>query len=460
MSARIAHLVLGKWLGTRGLGEGTSIAGERSNRSERSADVLVAVGLDQKTATVADRERLAVPREELAQAIQGYAALGGVDEIVLVSTCYRVEIYAASSCPAAAVIALRQALDERAGRTLPLFELHDEEAFRHAARVASSLESAVLGEPQILGQVREAYQNACDEGVIGNELTGVFERVFQAAKRVRTETEIGRAGISWGSAATALAEKVLGPLAGRAVLVLGAGEMARVCAQHLRDQGATIVVMNRTYANAEALAAEVGGAARPMEALDAAVLEADLVISAMPAAPTAFGPDALAAVMKARKRRDLVLVDLAVPRAIPQGSGGLDGVWLCDVDDLARLTERARAERSQAVAHARRIVDEEVARFSRDRAERRTAPVIRAMRQHASAIAREEVDRTVKRIGADPEIQKRLDAMANALVSKLLHTPSTRLREAGSGGSEGERLIAAAVEMFGLPLDGRPPLAR
>jgi glutamyl-tRNA reductase len=286
----------------------------------------------------------------------------------------------------------------------------------------------------------------------------VMHRVFQVAKRVRSETAIGRSGVSWGSAAATLAEKVLGSVQGRRVLVLGAGEMARVSAQHLRDQGAEIVVLNRTLANAEALAAEVGGIARPIEALEEELARVDVVVSAAPAAPPAFEPAALAARMKERRRRDLVLVDLAVPRAIPAASGELDGVWLCDVDDLARLTARAQAERSQAVTDAERILEEELARWRKEQGERRAAPVIQAMRARASEIAREEVDRTVKRIGAeDPEIQRRLDAMANALVSKLLHAPSTRLRQAGSDAEAGDRLIAAAVEIFGLPLDAARP---
>ncbi|GEJ58243.1 glutamyl-tRNA reductase [Anaeromyxobacter diazotrophicus] len=423
--------------------------------------MLIAVGLNQKGATVADRERLAVRAEEMANVIQGYAALGGVDELVLLSTCYRLEIYAATRCPSAAAVALRRALSERAGGAeVPLFELHGDDALRHMLRVASSLESAVLGEPQILGQVKEAHARATEAGVLGRELNGVLHRVFEVAKRVRTETAIGRAGVSWGNAAAALAEKVLGTVRGRRVLVLGAGEMARLSAQHLREQGAEVVVVNRTLANAEALAAEVGGTARPLEALDEELLLADVVVSAAPAAPAAFAPAALRATVKARRRRDLVMVDLAVPRAIPAESGAIDGVWLCDVDDLARLTQRALADRTQAVADAERVIEEELARFRRDQAERKAAPIIQAMRQHAASIAREEVDRTVKRLGADAEIERRLDAMANAVVSKLLHAPSTRLRRAGVDGPGGERLMAAAVEIFGLPLDGAPPAAR
>jgi len=416
--------------------------------------VLLVVGQDHKSVGVAERERLAVERETWAAALAGYAAVDGVDELVLLSTCCRVEIYAASSRPAAAARALGQALAERAGPgSPPPFEIHGDDALRHLCAVAASLESAVLGEPQILGQVKEAHQRAIEAGVSGKELDAVFERVYQVAKRVRTETEIGRAGVSWGSAAATIAEKVLGALAGRRVLVLGAGEMARVAAKHLREQGALLAVSSRTLSNAEALAREVDGTARPEAALGEELLSADVVISAAPVAPEALSPGGLALAMKARRGRDLVLVDLAVPRALDPACGEEEGVWLCDVDDLAQVTERARAERARALAQARAIVDEEALRWSREREERRAAPIIKALRTKASAIAREEVDRTVKRIGADAEVKSRLDAMAHALVAKLLHVPSLRLKEAGTAGAGGERLMAAAVEIFGLTSD-------
>ncbi len=419
--------------------------------------MLVAVGLNQKGATVADREVLALPADAVADALDGYAALGGIDEVAVVSTCYRVEIYAATRCPAAATLALRQALFARAGRELPLFELHGEEAFRHLVRVSASLESAILGEPQILGQVKESFQRAFDAGFAGKELTAVLNRALQAAKRVRTETAVGRAGISWGHAAAALAEKVLGSLSGRRVVVVGAGEMARLSAQHLRDEGATIVVLNRTMANGEALAAEVGGTARPLEALDDELRTADVVVSAAPIAPAAFQPDAMARLTKAR-RRPIVMVDLAVPRAIPAESGKVRDVYLCDVDDLDRVMKAAMQERSGAIADADRIVVDEVARYVRAEAERRAAPLIQEMRTRASEIAREEVERTLRRLGEDPELARRLDAMAGSIVSKLLHAPSARLRQAVCDGGAGEAIVAAAVEIFDLRRDA--PAAR
>jgi len=411
--------------------------------------VLVAVGLNHKSATVAERELLALSADAAETTLAGYAGLDGIDEVAVVSTCCRVEVFASTRCPAAATVALRRGLNERAGRDLPLVEMHGEEAFRHLVRVAASLESTILGEPQILGQVKDGFLRAAELGVSGKELAGVLGRALQIAKRVRTETAVGRAGVSWGHAAAALAEKVLGPLAGRRVAVVGAGEMARVSAQHLAAQGATIAVLNRTLANGEALAREVGGTALPLEALPEELLRADVVVSAAPLASGAFGPEAMAKVAAAR-RRPLVMVDLAVPRAIPAETGRVPDVFLCDVDDLDRVMRASMDERAQAVVHAQRIIDEEVAKWARAEAERRAAPLIQEMRSRASAIAHDEVTRTLRRLGEDPELARRLDAMAGSIVSKLLHEPSACLRRAVCAGGDGAALVAAAVQIFGL----------
>ncbi|HEY6006477.1 MAG TPA: glutamyl-tRNA reductase [Anaeromyxobacter sp.] len=410
--------------------------------------MLVAVGLNHRNATLAERECFALSSEAVEGALAGYAALDGIDEVAVLSTCCRVEVFAATRCPAAATVALRRGLSARAGRDLPLVELHGDEAFRHLVRVASSLESSILGEPQILGQVKEAFRRAAGVGVAGKELAGVLGRALQVAKRVRTDTAIGRAGVSWGHAAAALAEKVLGPLSGRRVAIVGAGELARACAQHLAAQGAALVVLNRTVANGEALAREVGGAALPLDALSQELLRADVVVAAAPL-EGAFAAGELAKVASAR-RRPLVLVDLAVPRAIPAETGRVPDVFLCDLDDLERVMRASMEERAQAVAEAERIVDEEARRWAREELERRAAPLIQEIRERASAIAREEVTRTLKRLGEDPELAKRLDAMAGSIVSKLLHRPSTRLRRAVCDGGEGEALVAAAVQIFDL----------
>lgn len=413
--------------------------------------MLLVVGLERRCADVSHREALSVASEETAGVLQSLAALGGVDEVAILSTCYRVEVYAASSAQAVAAASLRQALLARAGGLdLPLFELHGDAALRHLWRVASSLESAILGEPQILGQVREAFAAAAEAGTAGRDLGAVASRTALVARRVRSETSIGRAGVSWGNASASLAEKVLGPLAGRRALVVGAGEMARLTAKYLKEQGASLTIVNRTLENAQALAREAGGTARPLEALEAELRSADVVVSAAPAAPAAFAPAAMASLMKARRHARLVLVDLAVPRAIPPESGRLDGVYLCDVDDLERLQAAAMAERSAAVSAAERILEEEIARAAREESERRAVPIIRAVRSRAAEIAREEAARTARRLGDDPEVARRLEALAGAIVAKLFHAPSARLRRAGADGETGEALMAAAREIFDL----------
>lgn len=411
--------------------------------------MLVAVGVDRKRATVASRERLAAGGEDLAALVRSFGALDGVDEVFVLSTCYRVEIYAASACPSAAAASLAEALRLRSGdRDLALFDLRGAEAFRHLSRVAASLESGVVGEPQVLGQVKEAFGQSAEAGAVGKELSSVIARVLQVAKRVRTETAIGRAGVSWGHASADLAEKVLGPLDGRRAVVVGAGEMARLSAQHLHEQGMHVVVVNRTLANAEALAREVEGEARAIDALGAELVQADVAVVAAPVSLEALDPRGAPALMRQRRHRRLLLLDLAVPRAVPAALGDVDGIYVCDVDDLARIQRQAQEARAGAIRDAERIVDAEVERFARELAERRAAPIIAAVRTRASAIAREEVERTVRRLGGDPELEKRLDALAGAIVSKLLHEPSVRLRRAGQDEQGGHQLMEAAARIF------------
>ena len=423
--------------------------------------MLVAIGVDRKRASVASRERLAASGEELAALMRSYGALDGVDEVFVLSTCYRVELYAASACPAAAAASLAEAVRQRSGDPdLPLFDLRGAEAFRHLSRVAGSLESGVIGEPQVLGQVKEAFGRSAEAGTVGKELSSVIARVLQVAKRIRTETAIGRSGVSWGHASADLAEKVLGPLEGRRALVVGAGEMARLSAQHLHEQGMQVVVVNRTLASAEVLAREIDGEARPIEALGEELVRAEVAVVAAPVSLEALDPRGAPALMKRRRHRRLLFIDLAVPRAVPPALGDVDGIYVCDVDDLARIQRQAQEARAGAIRDAEEIVDAEVERFARELAERRAAPIIAAVRHRASAIAREEVERTVRRLGGDPELERRLDALAGAIVSKLLHQPSVRLRRAGQDVGRGDQLMAAAARIFDVRSGAGPaPLA-
>jgi glutamyl-tRNA reductase len=242
--------------------------------------------------------------------------------------------------------------------------------------------------------------------------------------------------------------------------VVGAGEMARLSAQHLHAQGMKVVVVNRTLASAEALAREVHGEARPLEALGEELVRADVAVVAAPVSLEALQPRGAPALMKQRRHRRLLFIDLAVPRAVPAPLGDVDGIYVCDVDDLARIQRQAQEARSGAIQDAERIIDSEVERFARELAERRAAPLIAAVRNQASAIAREEVERTVRRLGGDPEVEMRLDALAGAIVSKLLHQPSVRLRMAGQDVEGGEQLMAAAARIFDVQSGaGSAPMA-
>lgn len=324
--------------------------------------MLVAVGLDPKEATVQDRVALALAGERLGATLAAWAGLDGVDEVVVVSTGARIEAYAAARFPAAAAASLRLALERRAGRALPLFELHGVAALRHLARAVARLEPAVLGEPHVAGEVEAAFASAAATGTAGRELSGALSVALRAAGRILAETAAGDAGATWGHAVAALVEKVLGPLRGRQVLVLGAGERAGAAARHLAEQGARLTVLAIDPGGAEALAREVGGRHGPLDGVGAALEPADVVISTE-RPPEALGPAAVRRLL-ARRRRPLVVVDLAAPRAVPAELGTLEDVYLCDADDLGRLHRAAEADRAAAVAAADRIVDEEVAAFA------------------------------------------------------------------------------------------------
>ncbi len=417
------------------------------NDWRKDRPVLVAVGLSHKNAKLPERAQLASSGGALDAALAGYAGLDGIDEVAVLSTASGLEVFATSPCPAAAIPALRRSLEARAGRDLPLRELRGEAAFEHLVRIACGLDSATVFEPQILRRVNDAFQRALELGTAGDELTDVLGRALDAAHRVRAETALGRSDLPWAHAAGELAEKVLGSLVGRAVAVLGSGELARISARHLAGRGASIVVLDRALPDAEALAREVGGAAGPVEALVEELRRVDVVVSAAPAAPDALRPEAVAATMRSRRRR-LVLVDLADPCAIPLATGRVEDVYLCDLADLVRVMRSPLDERAQARADAERIVGEEVARWARREAERRAAPLLHEIRSRASAIARQEVERTLRRLGHDPELVNRLDAMAGSIVEQLLRALLGRA-------VHDEALVAAAERMFDVRGPGR-----
>ncbi len=411
---------------------------------------LLCVGVSHKSAPVDLREKLA-----LSEARQGevLSKLAEGMEVMLVSTCNRVEWYGAAQDAAAARQQILDVLVALGGPEVleHLYEHQGEAAAQHLFRVSASLDSMVVGEPQILGQVKDAFERAQKAGSVKGELSRTAAAAFTCAKRVRTETGIGRAAISMASAAVQLAEKIFGGLKHASVMVVGAGEMSELAARHLKSAGASkVIITNRTLAKAEALAAEVGATARPFEELDALLSAVDIVVSATGATRPLFTQQNIGPVMKTRRHRPLFLVDLAVPRDIAPDVHQLNGVYAYDVDDIQKVVAENEAARAAEAAKAERLIAEELARFAKARAVRNSVPVLAQLRARAQEIAKAEVDRTLARMNTlDDKQRKSIEAMGMAIVNKLLHAPTMRLRTLGEA-DDGIRLADAAAELFGL----------
>lgn len=419
---------------------------------------LFCIGLSHKSSPVALRERLALAEAGQVEVLRRLSLQGF--EALWVSTCNRVELYVAASEPERArqeAVALFEGLG--GPDALPhLYEHRADDAIVHLFRVAASLDSMVLGEAQILGQVKDAYELAQREGAIRGELTRACAAAFSSAKRVRTETAIGRAATSMASAAVQLAGKIFGGLEDKAVLLVGAGEMAELSAKHLQQAGATqIAVTNRTAERAAQLAAAIGATSKPFEELGSLLIWADVVLCSTASPTPIFTREKVAKVLKARKHRPLFMVDLAVPRDIEPEVNALDGVFAYDVDDIQKVVAENSAVRAEEASKAEVIIAQEVARFSSARAVREGVPVLAQLRARAEQIARAELDRTLGRLGDElaEKHRKSLEAMAMAIVNKLLHQPTAKLR-AVNPAEEGGRLAEAAAELFGLEPEDAP----
>jgi glutamyl-tRNA reductase len=416
--------------------------------------MLVVVGLSHHTAPVEVRERAAFDEGELDQALQRAAA--GAGEALVISTCNRVEFYLPTpreGGPARARelvgMVLRDVRRVDPKQLEPHLYLHDgEAAVRHLFRVASSLDSMVVGEPQILGQVKEAFQAATRVGTVGQLLGRALPRAFQTAKRVRTETQLARQSASMASAAVELARHIFGQLQGRDVLVIGAGKMGDVAAKHLTASGAgPLLVVNRTLERAQELAARIGGEAHPWQELDALLARADIVLCSTGATEPVVKREMVQRAMKTRRGRWLFFIDIAVPRDVEPEVGRIENVYLYDVDALQRLVADHLAGRAQEAEAAERIVGEEVERFFAAERSLGVVPTIKALRERFLKVAQAEAARSLAKLdggAADP--RRELQALSEAIVNKLLHGPLTALkREADS-----EQLIAAARTLFDL----------
>src|SRR5581483_11881591 len=330
---------------------------------------VLCFGLSHQTADVALRERFAIAEHELGEAAHRLGSFDGIGEAVIVSTCNRVEFYAAADEPERGLAALRQFVSERAaadaGAFSSFYKIDGAQSVRHLFRVVCGLESMVLGETEILGQVKKAYSIAVEHGSTARHLNKLFQRAFNVAKEVRTKTNITRGSVSVGSVAVDLAERIFGRLNTCKVMILGAGETSEQTARALLSRGAkSILVSNRSYDRAAALAAEMGGAAIHFDHWDKNFDEIDILVSSTAAPHAIVTRDKLAPVMQARRDRPLFIIDLAVPRDVEAAANKLEGVYLYDIDSLRTLSEQSLAIRRQDLAICEKMIDRHVAEFS------------------------------------------------------------------------------------------------
>jgi len=415
--------------------------------------VIVVVGLNHETAPVAVREALAFPKEALPEALARVRGEAGLGEAVILSTCNRVEVYgrsADSSGDAVAAFLARYHSRDLEDIAPHLYRLEGEAAVRHAFRVAASLDSMVMGEPQILGQVKDAYEVAEKAGSLGSVLNALRNRSVAAAKRARTETAIGRNAVSVSHVAVELARKIFGDLRDRSVLLVGAGKMSEVAArQMVRDGARASVLGGRTFEKAEQLAAALGGRAAPLEALRAELARADIVISGTGAPGIVIRREDVEAAQAARRGRPLFLIDIAVPRDVAEDAGKVSGVFLYDLDDIKTVAEANLRERKKEASAAEAILEQEIKEFLEWRRSLEVVPLLVELRKRADEIRRTEVEKARRRLGPlTPEQESALEAATSAIVNKLLHGPTVQLKQmAGNGQPEHVGFIR---KLFGL----------
>jgi glutamyl-tRNA reductase len=403
---------------------------------------LTLIGVNHRTAPIELRERIAISREDLAEATRALSAVPGVTECMIVSTCNRVELLAAVESQD---VDLTGFLHRHFGLDPALLEPHiyerrDRDAVRHLFRVAASLDSMVVGEPQILGQVKEAFAVARSSGTIAGQLEHLLQSAFAAAKKARTETEIGSNTVSIASVAVELAQKIFGSLQGRTVFLVGAGKMSELAARHLVQQGAgTILVSNRTEEHAQRMAKEFQGSVIPQvvafDRLYEAASEADIVISSTGAPHPIFRREHGQAFMQRRRNRPMFFIDIAVPRDVDPAMNKLEGIFVYDIDDLQAVAAAHMAERSREASDAETLIAGEVARFEQRQRTVNVAPAIVALQRQAEEIRQTELHRVQARLGAlSADQAAAVEALTRGLVNKFLHPPMQALKQAAREG--------------------------
>jgi len=416
---------------------------------------LLALGLNHNTAPVDIRERAAIGEDRLSDALLTLRGIDAVDEAAIVSTCNRTEIYCDMREQGARPVIdwMHGYLELQHSHFDPyLFQHADRAAVHHLMRVCSGLDSMVLGEPQILGQIKQAYRDASEVGTVGSKLSPLFQTAFSVAKQVRTDTAIGSSPVSVAFAAVSLARQIFADFARHTALLIGAGDTIQLAARHLVGNGiGDMLIANRTVQRATGLAEEVNGRALALADIPTVLPEADIIISSTASPLPILGKGAVENALRARRYRPMLIVDIAVPRDVEPQVGEIDGVFLYTVDDLSEVIDENRQSRREAADQAEEIVRDQVDVFMRRIRALGANDTIRAYRAAVGDIQQAALEKCQRQLlaGGDPEAV--LQQLAHSLTNKLMHTPTARLREAAEQGNDD--LIDAAQTLFDL----KPP---
>jgi glutamyl-tRNA reductase len=423
---------------------------------------LVLIGVNHKTAPIDLRERIAISREDLAETTRALADTPGVSECMIVSTCNRVELLAAVESPDTDLTGFLHShfgLDP-ALLAPHIYDYRDQEAVRHLFRMAASLDSMVVGEPQILGQVKEAFAVARSAGTVAGQLEHLLQSAFAAAKKARSETGIGSNHVSIASVAVDMARKIFGSLQGRTVFLVGAGKMSELAARHLVQQGAgAILVTNRTHERARRMAEEFEGdvvpQVVPFENLYEAASNADIVISSTGAPHHIFRPEHGQAFLHRRRNRPMFFIDIAVPRDVDPAMNKLDGIFVYDIDDLEQVAAAHMEARNREASDAETLIAAEVERFHLKQRTVNLTPAIVALQRKAEEIRQGELHRMQARLGTlTAEQSAAVEALTRGLVNKFLHPPMQAIKQAAREGDSAR--LEALCEAWSVSAEATP----
>jgi glutamyl-tRNA reductase len=418
---------------------------------------LIIVGLNHKTAPIEMREKLFFQPDKIGEALKRLLTSYDVNEGVIISTCNRVEVIGVAYEIEKGTWEIKRFLSEYHG--IPLEELDEylyvhtaEDAVQHAFRVASSLDSMVMGEPQILGQVKDAYSRAVHNDTAGVIMNKLFHKTFSVAKRIRTETRIGSSAVSISFAAVELAKKIFGELTGKSSMLIGAGEMAELAARHLLSGGVReIILTNRTYEKAVDMAREFNGTAIMFREFPHYLKNVDIVIASTAAPKFIIRPDEVHDLMKERKQRPMFFIDISVPRNIDPLVNNIDNAYVYDIDDLQGVVQANLKERTKEARKAEAIIEEEIGTFYRWIKSLDVVPTIIALKNCFEGIRKAELEKAASQLeNLSDKDQQTLDAMTRAMVNKILHNPITHLKKE-SDKIEGDLFIDAVRRLFDLP---------